>query len=335
MSGSICLKGVHSYCLCQYMSDHVSTQLCPPTLQSAFPTSSFCIPTCSTNIYQKSTRIFSAMELDYLGQLGLCVVHKPTFLLTPTPSEKATEPLEPLELPAKAQSRGSKISKGRTDRRDSRDSRDSSRELKISKTLSQILRHRALEFDIEVLPDGFCHLDEVLACPWLSGLKTTQADVERIVAGNDKKRFELKGDGRVMIRAVQGHSMKVVDDSQLLQTVDLKNLPDCCVHGTYRKHFESIKRKGLLAGGRQGQSYRNHVHFSSFNPGDERVISGMRYDCQIAIWIDLKKAVQDGVPFYISTNQVILSPGINGVIDKKYFTHARDLQNKEDLSLTD
>ena len=162
MSGSICLKGVHSYCLCQYMSDHVSTQLCPPTLQSAFPTSSFCIPTCSTNIYQISTRIFSAMELDYLGQLGLCVVHKPTFLLTPTPSEKATEPLEPLELPAKAQSRGSKISKGRTDRRDSRDSRDSSRELKISKTLSQILRHRALEFDIEVLPDGFCHLDEVL-----------------------------------------------------------------------------------------------------------------------------------------------------------------------------
>lgn len=186
------------------------------------------------------------MELDYLGQLGLCVVHKPTFLLTPTPSEKATEPLEPLELPAKAQSRGSKISKGRTDRRDSRDSRDSSRELKISKTLSQILRHRALEFDIEVLPDGFCHLDEVLACPWLSGLKTTQADVERIVAGNDKKRFELKGDGRVMIRAVQGHSMKVVDDSQLLQTVDLKNLPDCCVHGTYRKHLESIKRKGRL-----------------------------------------------------------------------------------------
>ena len=282
------------------------------------------------------------MELDYLGQLGVCVVHTPTFLLTPP--EKATEPREPrepLELPAKAQSRGSisKISKG-TDRRDDRrhlrdDRRDSSRELKISKTLSQILRHRALEFDIEVLPDGFCHLDEVLACPWLSGLKTTQADVERIVAGNDKKRFELKGDGRVMIRAVQGHSMKVVDDSQLLQTMDLKNLPDCCVHGTYRKHFESIKRKGLLAGGRQGQSYRNHVHFSSFNPGDERVISGMRYDCQIAIWIDLKKAVQDGVPFYISTNQVILSPGINGVIDKKYFTHARDLQNKEDLSLTD
>ena len=185
------------------------------------------------------------MELDYLGQLGLCVVHKPTFLLTPTPSEKATEPLEPLELPAKARSRGSKISKGRTDRRDSRDSRDSSRELKISKTLSQILRHRALEFDIEVLPDGFCHLDEVLACPWLSGLKTTQADVERIVAGNDKKRFELKGDGRVMIRAVQGHSMKVVDDSQLLQTVDLKNLPDCSVcTGHTESTLRASKEKG-------------------------------------------------------------------------------------------
>lgn len=61
----------------------------------------------------------------------------------------------------------------------------------------------------------------------------------------------------------------------------------------------------------------------------------MRYDCQIAIWIDLKEAVQDGVPFYISTNQVILIPGINGVIDTKYFTHAPDLQNKGDSSLVD
>lgn len=47
----------------------------------------------------------------------------------------------------------------------------------------------------------------------------------------------------------------------------------------------------------------------------------------------MKKAIEDEVPFYMSANQVILSPGINGVIDKKYFTKARDLHKKEDLSL--
>lgn len=208
------------------------------------------------------------------------------------------------------------------------------REVRISKTLTQILRHKAVELEVGIRPDGFCPLRKVLECSWLSELDVKQSDVEQVVKRSDKKRFELKEeDGEVMIRAVQGHSIKVIDDDQLLKKLDLTNLPELCVHGTYRKHFESIKQNGLLAGGGQGQGFRNHVHFSAFAPGDKRVISGMRYDCEVAIWIDLKKAIEDEVPFYMSANQVILSPGINGVIDKKYFTKARDLHKKEDLSL--
>ena len=264
------------------------------------------------------------MHLEYLSTLGLCVVQQSPLLLNFAGEE---DEIAVTEEPAQKYHPQSQT------RREHRDSAGG-RELKISKTLVQILRHTALEFDIDVRPDGFCLLQEVLGCKWLASLNATQADVERIVAGNDKKRFELKEDeGRFFVRAVQGHSMKAVDDDQLLEHVTLKNLPDCCVHGTYRKHFESIKAKGLLVGGRQGQSFRNHVHFSSFKPGDKRVISGMRYDCDIGIWIDLKKAIEDGVPFYMSANQVILSPGIDGVVDKKYFTQARDLRNKKDLSL--
>lgn len=208
------------------------------------------------------------------------------------------------------------------------------REVRISKTLTQILRHKAVELDVGIRPDGFCPLRKVLDCPWLCEMDVKQSDVEQVVKRSDKKRFELKEeDGEVMIRAVQGHSIKVIDDDQLLTKLDLTNLPEHCVHGTYRKHFESIKRGGLLAGGGQGQGFRNHVHFSAFAPGDKRVISGMRYDCEVAIWIDLKKAIEDEVPFYMSANQVILSPGINGVIDKKYFKKARDLHKKEDLPL--
>lgn len=208
------------------------------------------------------------------------------------------------------------------------------REVRISKTLTQILRHKAVELEVGIRPDGFCPLRKVLDCSWLSELDVKQSDVEQVVKRSDKKRFELKEeDGEVMIRAVQGHSIKVIDDDQLLTKLDLTNLPELCVHGTYRKHFDSIKQNGLLAGGGQGQGFRNHVHFSAFAPGDKRVISGMRYDCEVAIWIDLKKAIEDEVPFYMSANQVILSPGINGIIDKKYFTKARDLHKKEDLSL--
>ena len=48
----------------------------------------------------------------------------------------------------------------------------------------------------------------------------------------------------------------------------------------------------------------------------------------------MRAALKDGVPFYISTNQVILSPGIKGVIATKYFLKAKDSRSGEDLSLT-
>lgn len=209
------------------------------------------------------------------------------------------------------------------------------RDVKISKTLTQILRHKAPELGLGIQPDGYCLLEEVLACPWLKELDATWDIVQKVVQKSDKKRFELQEvGGQLYIRAVQGHSIKVIDDDKLLKKLEPGDeLPKDCVHGTYRRHFESIRKVGLLAGGGQGQGFRNHVHFAPYAPGDKRVISGMRYDCEIAIWIDLKQAIADGVPFYISANQVILSPGIKGIIDKKYFLKARDLQKKEDLKL--
>lgn len=183
--------------------------------------------------------------------------------------------------------------------------------------------------------DGFCRLDHVLSLRWLQELSCTRLDVEKVVRNSDKKRFELVREhcDTWMIRAVQGHSIKTVDDSHLLRRLRLgdPDLPPLCVHGTYRRHLPSIQHIGLLAGGGQGQHYRNHIHFAPFNPGDRRVISGMRYDCEVAIWIDLQRALEDGVPFFMSANQVILSPGINGRLEAQYFLHAMDLQFGVDL----
>ena len=45
----------------------------------------------------------------------------------------------------------------------------------------------------------------------------------------------------------------------------------------------------------------------------------MRFNYEIAIYIDSKKAMKDGMEFFISENEVILTKGINNRIDKKYF----------------
>ena len=45
----------------------------------------------------------------------------------------------------------------------------------------------------------------------------------------------------------------------------------------------------------------------------------MRQSCDIYITIDMFAAIKDGIDFYISTNNVILTEGINGVLPPKYF----------------
>lgn len=55
------------------------------------------------------------------------------------------------------------------------------------------------------------------------------------------------------------------------------------------------------------------------------IYSGMRNRCDVAIYINLKLAMDDGIRFYRSANNVILSEGIDGVISPKYFQEVRFL----------
>jgi len=64
---------------------------------------------------------------------------------------------------------------------------------------------------------------------------------------------------------------------------------------------------------------RNHIHFAPGLPKEEGVISGMRGSCDIIIEIDLELAMKDNIKFFISTNHVILTEGIDGVLPPKYF----------------
>ncbi|KAH0924927.1 hypothetical protein BRARA_E00631 [Brassica rapa] len=64
---------------------------------------------------------------------------------------------------------------------------------------------------------------------------------------------------------------------------------------------------------------RIHVHFSSCLPTDGEVISGMRRDVNVFIFLNIRKALEDGIAFYISDNKVILTEGVDGVVPVDYF----------------
>lgn len=66
-------------------------------------------------------------------------------------------------------------------------------------------------------------------------------------------------------------------------------------------------------------------------PGKKGVISGMRGSCEVVIEVNLVKAIKQGVPFFVSENQVILSPGISaeGFLPPQYFRQALNIKTGE------
>jgi len=134
-----------------------------------------------------------------------------------------------------------------------------------------------------------------------------------------------------LIRANQGHSIKVEDEG-LLEPITLESeLPNAVVHGTTHRAWPLILSTGGLK-----KMTRNHVHFASGLPtgfqsledaadaeaesSKEPVMSGMRKSSDILIFIDIKKALEEGLKFGRSANGVILSQGDeNGIIPTQYF----------------
>ena len=60
--------------------------------------------------------------------------------------------------------------------------------------------------------------------------------------------------------------------------------------------------------------------FAQGYPGDKGVISGLRKSADVIIVLDLEKALNDGISFYLSQNGVVLSSGLNGFIGNVRFT---------------
>lgn len=181
-------------------------------------------------------------------------------------------------------------------------------ETRISKLLTWILRHKAIDLGLKIKNDGYILLDDILELRQMKGITVDQ--IKNVVINNDKQRFILMEDKEVLyIRACQGHSQalgKLIHDEKLLKKITKPY--DICFHGTYKKFAQSIKKKGLKAMGRK------HIHLiNSFTAK-----SGVRPNVNAFIHIDMESAMNDGIEFFESENGVILTKGKDGILDPKY-----------------
>lgn len=215
--------------------------------------------------------------------------------------------------------RGSEI---KEDRQRSRGGGGSSGKDKIDalgRLMTRILRHMASELNLNMRSDGYVRVDDLLKL----NMKTfaniplrshSVEDVKEAVRKDNKQRFGLlEENGELLIRANQGHTITTVESESLLKPILSADEVPVCVHGTYKKNLESILKFGLK------RMKRLHVHFSCGLPTDGEVISGMRRDIDVLVFLDIRKALEEGMKLYISENKVILTEGLDGVVPVKYF----------------
>lgn len=196
------------------------------------------------------------------------------------------------------------------------------KDVRLSKSLSYVLRHGANQMGFQMSTDGFIFLEDILAHSQFQSYSVD--DVKRVVETNDKQRFKLQPhseNGRLQIRANQGHSVQVEDLELKPVLAGSSDCPSEAVHGSYLRNWNSIKQHGL------SRMKRTHIHLAPGLPGEEGVISGMRKDCDLAIFIDVTKALSDGIQFFCSDNGVLLTAGdTEGKLLPKYFSKALQLR---------
>ena len=180
----------------------------------------------------------------------------------------------------------------------------------MDRKLVQILRHQIVELNLNCDEKGFVCVDDLYE--YVKGL--TIPKLIDLVESNTKKRLELiQKNNKYYIRAVQGHSDKVgtlLNDTEAFEliTEPLKY----CIHGTEKQHIESIKKNGL------NRMSRKHLHFVSEISETDHT-SGYKDKSDMLVFINMKRCMEDGIKFYKSKNNVILTEGDNGIILPKYF----------------
>lgn len=159
-----------------------------------------------------------------------------------------------------------------------------------SKYLSYLLRHNPQEVNCDIDKYGWVDVDT------LCKNSEFTRDLLDLIVSNDT-RYEFNSDFS-KIRAFHGHSVEgVVPHEECVPPVKI-------YHGTSKKNLESIQSDGFIR-----KMSRNFVH-SSYDLDKAKMV-GSRHGKPVVLVIDAIRAYGDGVKFYESGDNVVLSDDLD------------------------
>ncbi|MEV0414398.1 RNA 2'-phosphotransferase [Streptomyces sp. NPDC050448] len=166
---------------------------------------------------------------------------------------------------------------------------DDRRTVKVSKYVSKHLRHQPERIGLVLDTQGWVEIDDLLRAATAHGFPVSRAELDHVVAANDKQRFAVDG---TRIRANQGHTVPV--DLDLPEAEP----PAYLYHGTVAPVLAAIRAEGLRP------MARHHVHLSPDRETATRV--GARRGRPVVLSVDAGAMHAAGHVFRISANGVWL-----------------------------
>jgi len=167
--------------------------------------------------------------------------------------------------------------------------------VKTSKFLSLVLRHDPGRLGLTLDQAGWVDVAVLLGALAARGRPLTRAQLDRVVAENDKQRFAYDADG-ARIRASQGHTVQVDLGYQDAEP------PALLFHGTHPAALAAIWREGLRP------MQRHAVHLSADADTATRV--GARRGRPVVLTVDAARMSADGHRFRVSANGVWLTDAV-------------------------
>lgn len=166
-------------------------------------------------------------------------------------------------------------------------------QIKVSRYLSLILRHKPDSIGLEVDVEGWVSTSELIA---KSKLPLSIELIERLIHSSGKTRFALTND-RKFIRALYGHSIDVEFALAEVQP------PEILYHGTQEKNLDSIQKEGISS------QKRRYVHLSV--SVDEAISVASRRGLPVVLEVQAGRMAREGFKFFQTNGSVWLVEGVN------------------------
>lgn len=180
----------------------------------------------------------------------------------------------------------------------------------LSKLIVWTCRHGCWKLGLKFNEEGYIKITDLLDHRKFK--RYTLEDFKEVIKRDDKYRLTISvnrindNEEEYYIKANNGHTLILENlDMHKINIDDIDKYPTV-VYGTYIKYVNNIKRNGIW---KMNQRY---IQLTS------SIGEGVRYDCECAVFLNIKQALLDGMEIYSSGNH-LYTEGIDGIIDSKYF----------------